>query len=147
MVDLAGLIGGSVLAYFVVGYVADRFKSTSGGPSMLPEKPLGPPPGRGMLPKTKSVTVEPGRTYFVTLQTHGGANFAGVDDAKKEAVARGFTDVVAFKTGQQPAPWPISHTVGDFAVRGTFSGAAPKTMLTHEGNFLGSVDVLEVFEA
>lgn len=149
IVDVVGLIGGGILTYFTVGYVANRFKVTTMSPDLpsAPSGPVGPPPGRGMLPKTPRVTINPGRTYFVTLQTHGGANLAGVDAAKSEAIKRGFFDVVVFKTGEQPRPWPISRTKGDFAIRGTFGGTKPTPMPTSEGNFLGSVDVLEVFEA
>lgn len=110
--------------------------SPSGG---APVQATAQPP---MLVQANPIPVAPGQRYRVTLVTHGAASALATDARViSEAQSRGFTNVSASKN--KPAGWPGSAN-GDYYVSATYSGA-PKTQARTEGNFLGSVDVAEVW--
>jgi hypothetical protein len=111
--------------------------------------PAAAPPdaSRGRIAGDAPITVFPGRTYFVAVETNGVVN-AAANEARIKATAEkeGFRDVVVFRAGSQPREWPVAR-LGDYAVRGTFRGAAPKAFQRHVGVFAGSVNLLDAFEA
>lgn len=123
----------------VVGYSISIAPSV-GAP--LPPSPDGGP--RRLLPFSAPIVVAAGRTYFVTLTTHGVLNAAGADDVKSRAEAEGFRDVVVSKVRIKDWP-PLSS--GDYFARATFVGKVPRTFPRHASVPLGSVDVVDVWEA
>lgn len=105
-----------------------------------------PPNGRGQILGSDPIMVFPGMTYFATVETNGSVDAAANEArVKAKAEAEGFRDVVVSK-GARIANWP-GTIVGDYFVRATFVGKSPKSFPRHVGVFLGSVNLLDAWEA
>lgn len=119
--------------------------ATPGGSSPTPPQPASR--SRGRIAGAAPVVVAPGMTYFAAIETNGAVNAAANEARiKARAETEGFHDVVVFKLDEKPPEWPVA-ALGDYVVRGTFGGAAPKAFQRHVGVFAGSVNLLDVFEA
>lgn len=92
------------------------------------------------------IVVERGHTYFAAVITHHGANAATVAAVKARAEKEGFRDVVV-SPDVRPSHWPGTVAGADYYVRGTYAGSAARAFPRVAGNFLGSVDVLDVWAA
>lgn len=110
-----------------------------------PAAPPPPPSGRGQLLGEGPITVFPGMTYFATVETNGSVDAAAnVDRVKAKAEAEGFRDVVVSKTRIDHWPGTID---GDYFVRATFVGKAPRSFPRRKEVFLGSAVLRDAWEA
>jgi hypothetical protein len=140
------LLGGAVGLVFLERLTKhkDPGKAT---PIFVPDIPdlssppsLKPPP---VLVQGDPIPIVPGQAYHVSLVTHRVATSLATEDrVRTEAEKRGFIGVSVSKG--KPPGWPGTAS-GDYYVSATYAGA-PKSQPRTEGNFLGSVDVVEVWQ-
>ncbi len=145
------LLGGAV-GMVVLEKVTKRKDPGRATPIFVPDAPLpslsaqgqpqASPSAAPVLVQGDPIPILPGQPYRVTLVTHRGANVASEGQVRAEAQKRGFVNVIASKG--KPAGWPGAAN-GDWFVSATYAGA-PRTQARSEGGFLGSVDVVEVWQ-
>jgi len=128
--------GGSLVAVVVYALASDTAPKRSASSSSNG--------AGGPVPVVGPLVVEPGRTYFAVVTTHGAANVATSAQVEAYARKRGFADVAVFT--DRPVAWPGSDE-GDFYVRATYVAPVGREFPRHEGGFLGSGDVSDVWRA
>lgn len=103
-----------------------------------------PDTARGRIVGDGPIVAFPGMTYFVAVETNGSVDsVATVARVKAKAEAEGFRDVMVEE--ERPELWPITSE-GDYFVRATFRGEAPKAFPRHVGVFMGSANLLDAVE-